>query len=205
MHGSVFINNDRQAKGRKCTHKLGWRMSIVYSDFMYVFWVKTGREEQALKQIDTAFGNDVVILQLMVETFFRTQGKVIKKTKLAFPGYIFLTSEIENNEFIFRSRECARHSLSILKPLRYNGTFQAAMREDERAMIDYLWQGKNCIETSTGFFEGDHVIITDGPFKGRESFIKSIAPRKRQAIVEIEFMGRLISTTIGLEIIEKLP
>ena len=105
---------------------------------MYVFWTKTGREEQALKQINTAFGNDVVILQLMVETFFRKEGKVIKLTKLAFPGYIFVTSEIENNEFILRARECARNSMSILTPLRYTGTFQAAMREDERAMIDFL-------------------------------------------------------------------
>lgn len=180
-------------------------MSKKYSDYMYVFWVKTGREEQAYKQIKTAFGEDIVILELLVEKFFRKQGKVIKLTKLAFPGYIFITSEIENNEFIYRARECARQSLSILKPLRYIGTYQAAMHENERAAIDCLWQGKNCIETSSGFFEGDHVVVTDGPLKGRESVIKSISPRKRQAIVEIEFMGRFISTTIGLEIIEKLP
>ena len=58
-----------------------------------------------------------------------------------------------------------------------------------------------CIRDS---FEGDHVV-TDGPLKGRESVIKSISPRKRQATVEIEFMGRFISTIIGLELIQKLP
>lgn len=81
------------------------KMSGTYSDFLYVLWVKTGREEIALKQIKNSFGEEVVPLELLVETFFRTQGKVIKLTKLAFPGYIFLTSEIENDEFIFRARE----------------------------------------------------------------------------------------------------
>ena len=199
---SVLIKMDRR-KG-EAIPKRRRKMSGTYSDFLYVLWVKTGREEIALKQIKNSFGEEVVPLELLVETFFRTQGKVIKLTKLAFPGYIFLTSEIENDEFIFRARECACQSLSILKPLRYIGTFRAAMWEDERAAIDYLWQDKNCIETSTGFFEGDHVVVMNGPLKGRESIIKEIHPRKRQAIVEIEMMGRLISITIGLEIIEKL-
>ncbi len=175
-----------------------------YSDYMYVFWVKTGKEEQACKQIKTAFGEDIVILELLVEYFFRKQGIVLKLTKLAFPGYIFITTKIESNEFILRARKCTSQSMSILKLLCYNDTYRAAMHEDERAVIDCLWQGKNCIETSSGFFEGDHVVVTDGPLKGRESVIKSISPRKRQAIVEIELMGRLINTTVGLEIIKQL-
>jgi len=185
--------------------RVGKGMNEKYSDFLYVLWVKTGREEIAFKQIQTLFGDSITWLNLLVETFFRKQGKVLKITKPAFPGYIFLTTEIENNEFIFRARECARQSLSILKPLCYTGTFQAAMREDERAIIDRLWQGKNCIEASTGFFKGDYVVITDGPFIGQESIIKEIHPRKLQAIIEIEMMGRTISIQIGLEIIRKLP
>lgn len=181
------------------------KMINKYSDFLYVFWVKTGREEIALKQIQTLFGNGISCLQLLVETFFRKQGKVFKITKPAFPGYIFIASEIDNIEFLVRAKECARQSLSILKPLCYTGTCQAAMREEEREAIDCLWQGKDCIGTSTGIITGDHVVITDGPFKGRESIILSVSPRKRQAIVEIEFMGGVRRTTIGLEIIEKLP
>lgn len=185
--------------------RVGKEMNRKYSDFLYVLWVKTGREEIAFKQIQTLFGDSITWLNLLVETFFRKQGKVLKITKPAFPGYIFLTTEIENNEFIFRARECARQSLSILKPLCYTGTFQAAMREEERAAIDCLWQGKDCIETSTGILVGDHVVVTTGPFIGRECVIVSISPRKRQAIIEIEFMGGVRQATIGLEIVEKIP
>ena len=179
-------------------------MSNKYSDFLYVFWVKTGREEIALKQIQTLFGNRISCLQLLVETFFRKQGKVFKITKPAFPGYIFITSEMDNIEFLVRAKECVRQSLSILKPLCYTGTCQAAMHEDERALIDRIWQDNTCIGASTGFLEGDHIVITDGPFIGQESIIKEIHPRKLQAIIEIEMMGRTITTQIGLEIIRKL-
>ena len=180
-------------------------MNKEYWDYMYVLWVKTGREEQALKQIHIVFGDTVTCIHLLVEKFFRKQGKVFKIIKPAFPGYIFVTTDIENNDFLIQAKKCTRNSMSILKPLCYNGTYQAAMREDERAAIDLIWQGKDCIETSTGFFVGDHVVIIEGPFKGRESVIVSISPRKREAIVEMEFLGTVRRVTIGLEIIEKMP
>jgi len=44
----------------------------------------------------------------------------------------------------------------------------------------------------------------EGSFKGRESAIKEIHPRKRQATVEVKFWGGIRSATIGLEIVEKL-
>ena len=79
------------------------------------------------------------------------------------------------------------------------------MYEEERASIEWLWQDNYCIEASTGFIEGDSVIITDGPFIGHECIIKEIHPRKQQAIIEIDFMGGGRRIAIGLEIIEKLP
>ena len=73
---SVLIKMDRR-KG-EAIPKRRRKMSGTYSDFLYVLWVKTGREEIALKQIKNSFGEEVVPLELLVETFFRTQGKVIK-------------------------------------------------------------------------------------------------------------------------------
>lgn len=175
-------------------------------DNWYVLWVKTGFEKEAADEITVAFKDDEVIYQqLMIETFFRKQGKVKKEINNAFPGYIIIASMICNDEFILRSYECIRRSRFIIKLLRYGDGYQAAMRKEERAAIESLWQGKYCVETSTGFIEGDHIVITDGPFVGIESIIKSISPRKRQAVIEIEFAGCLRCLTIGLEIIAKLP
>jgi len=175
-------------------------------DYLYVFWVFTGQENKAIKEIKSTFrDNEIVHLQMLVETFFRKQGKVKKETKIAFPGYVFILSEISNDEFIIRSRETIRKSNHVLKLLRYGNSCEAALRKEERMAIERLWQSEDCIAASTGIIAGDKVIVTDGPFKGRESVIKEIHPRRRQAIVEINFMGEIRSMAVGLEIVEKLP
>ena len=176
-----------------------------YSDHWYVFWVKTGQEEKTAAEIKAAFKDDVVPLQLTVETFFRKQGKVKKETHLAFPGYVFVATEIKNDEFVIRARECVHKSKSVMKLLCYGNVNEVAVRKEERVLIERIWQGKSCVEISTGFIEGDRIVVNEGPFIGRESIIKEIHPRRRQAIVEIEFMGGVRRITIGLEIMEKLP
>lgn len=175
-----------------------------YSDYLYVFWVKTGQEEKAANEIKAAFNDEVTPLQLLVETFFRKQGKVIKETRLAFPGYVFVASEMRNEEFTRRAGSYVYKIKPIIRLLYYGDTNEAAMRNEERAAIDCLWQGKDCVETSTGFIKGDRIVITDGHFKGQESVVKEVHLRRRQAIVEIEFMGGSRRATVGLEILERL-
>lgn len=178
---------------------------IEYTDFLFVFWVKTGQEEKAVKEINAVFKDEITFLKLMVETFFRKKGEVKKVTHLAFPGYLFVITEIKNDEFVMRAQECVRKSKATIRLLCYGDTHEAAICQEERAALDYLWQGKDCIETSKGFIKGERVFITDGPLVGRESVIKEIRPRRRQAIVEIEIMGGVRRATVGLEILERLP
>ncbi len=170
-----------------------------------MFWVKTGQEEKAEREINNVFKGEITFLKFTVETFFRKKGEVKKVTHLAFPGYLFAITEIKNDEFVIRAQECVRKSKATIRLLRYGDTNEAAIRSDERAALNSLWQGNDCIEASKGFIKGDRVFITDGPLVGRESIIKEIHPRRRQAIVEIEVMGGVWSATIGLEILERLP
>ena len=176
-----------------------------YSDYWYVFWVKTGQEEKAAGELRVAFDDEATPLRLTVETFFRKQGKVKKEIHLAFPGYVFVATKIGNDDFIRRASECVHKSKSIMRLLCYGDTNEASLREEERKSIECLWQGKDCLETSVGFIKEDRVFVTDGFFKGQESLIKEIHPRKREAIIEVEFMGGVRRTTVGLEILEKLP
>ena len=194
----------KRARGGAVSMNALGEKHMEYSDFIYVFWVKTGLEEKAAEEIKTAFNDEVTLLQLYVERFFRKQGKVKKVIYNAFPSYVLIVTKISNEQFIIRARECVCKSNAIIRLLCYGDTDEAAMHEGERAAIDHLWQDKNCIEVSTGFFEGDHIVITEGHFKGRESVIKELHPRSRQAIVEIEFLGGIRQMTVGMEIIKKL-
>jgi transcriptional antiterminator NusG len=177
---------------------------INYSNNLYVFWVKTGQEQKAAREIKTILKDDVSQLELLIETFFKKQGLVKKDVKPAFPGYIFFQSEIDNDDFVIKSRTCRYNSNVIIGLLRYKNTFQAVMQENEREAIEYLWQGKKYLENSVGYFKGDHVVISKGPLAGRESVIKTINRHKRQAVIEIEFMGGSRQITVGLEIIDRL-
>ena len=179
-------------------------LPIKYSDYLYAFWVKTGQEEKAVEEIKETFDGEVSPLRLLLETFYRKQGKVIKETQLAFPGYVFIAAQIENDDFVKRARECVWKSRAIIRLLCYGDTNIAAMKVEERVLIDCLWQGRECIETSIGFIKGDRIVITDGHFKGQESIIKEIHPRRRQAVIEIEFMGGTRRMMVGVEILERL-
>ena len=57
--------------------------------------MKTEQEENAVRETKVAFNDETTPLQLTVETFFGKQGKVIKETHLAFPGYVFVVAEIK--------------------------------------------------------------------------------------------------------------
>lgn len=173
-------------------------------DNWYVFWVKTGYEQEAADAIIATFSDEEVFYhKLLIERFFRKQGSVKKEVHTVFPGYIIIASKLNNDDFFLQARECHKNSDYIIKLLCYGESHQAVMREEERSLLDSLWQGKSCMKTSTGFVEGDHIIITEGPFAGKESLIKSINRHKMQAIVEIEFAGCLRRLEIGLEVIQK--
>lgn len=177
---------------------------MYHWDHWYVFWVKTGQEKKAAVEIKAVFNNEVIPLQLTVETFFRKKGKVIKEIHYAFPGYVFVATEIKNDEFVLRVKECICKSESVLRLLCYGDDNEASVRKEERMLIECLWQGKTCIEASMGFIEGDRIVVTEGPLVGLESVIKEIHPRRRQAVVEIELMGGKRQAMVGLEVLEKL-
>lgn len=45
--------------------------------------------------------------------------------------------------------------------------------------------------------------MTKGSLIGCEGFIKKINRHRREAVIEVEFMGRLISVSVGLEIVKR--
>ena len=58
-------------------------------------------------------------------------------------------------------------------------------------------------DLSTGYIEGDKIVITSGPLKGMEGLIRKIDRHKRKAYLKLSFFDREIMTSVGLEITEK--
>ncbi|MNI87243.1 KOW motif protein [compost metagenome] len=78
------------------------------------------------------------------------------------------------------------------------------MRDCERQVLESLCNDRYCIECSTGIIEGDNIRIIEGPLKGRSSIVKKIDRHKRQAVIQLEFMGDIRLVNVALEIISKV-
>ena len=68
-------------------------------------------------------------------------------------------------------------------------------------MLLSLCNDSHCIESSSGIIEGDKIHVTDGPLKGYESIIKRVNRHKRQAVIEIEFIGDRRQVSVPLEVV----
>ena len=56
-----------------------------------------------------------------------------------------------------------------------------------------------------GVIEGDRVVVTSGPLRGHEGWIKSVNRRKSLAFLEVEMFGRKLKTKVGLGIVARRP
>lgn len=77
------------------------------------------------------------------------------------------------------------------------------LSESEVQLLLHLGGDDQIVETSIGVMEQDQICITRGPLMGLEGCIKKIDRHKRTAWLEIEMMGRIVETRVGLEVVEK--
>ncbi len=176
-----------------------------FSNYWYVLFVRTGREEKALNEVKDAFQNDEVTSFVpRKENLFRKQGIVIKETHIMFPGYIFIETPLNGNEFSNLLKIRIPKSDSIIRILSDPNKVGLSVPDEERKFFNDLWGNQNhCVEVSSGIIKGEHVIITEGALVGQEGIIKMINRHKLQASIELELFGDIRQVKVGLEIIKK--
>jgi len=178
---------------------------MLYMDFWYVFFVKTGREMVVLEEAARYFLCEEVRPFLpYVENLFRKKGTVKKEQRLMFPGYLFVETAIPRNEFQKRTAEFVKKSKHVMRLLLDCESEQASVTDQEREAIQGLWVGEEKgIAASKGVIEGDKVIITEGSLVGMEAVIRKIDRHKLRAEIEIDFLGQVHRVVVGLEIVLK--
>lgn len=170
----------------------------------YVIFVRTGKEhkvEQLLKEI---MATEFTPFVPLIEKLFRSGGTVNREIKLLFPSYVFIKSELSCLEFIKSMSSIMYTHRDIVRVLRY-GDSEIAMRDNEKKILFNLCNDEHCIEASKGIIVGDRVYVQEGPLKGWESKLKKVNRHKREAWIEIEFMGDIRIVRVALEIIKKIP
>lgn len=168
--------------------------------YWYVLYVKTGRERKVEKFLKKRLNIESFVP--LIELAFKKMGVVRKEYKPLFPGYIFIESEMLCCEFLTTITPVIYDLQDIIKILRYSDE-EFAIRESEKQILMSLCNNSRYIESSSGIKVGNEIHIINGPLKGFESVVRKINRHKRQAWIEIEFMGEKRLICVSLEVVEK--
>lgn len=170
----------------------------------YVLWVLTGRERIVVDELKNQFTDEAIKPFIPKwESLFKRTGKVKKELNILFPGYVFIESDLETEEFRQSILQVIRISKSIIRILNYGSSNEIAIREDEISVLRRYCNEEHFIESSIGFVKGEHVYIESGPLVGMEGMIKEINRKKLEASFEVEFMGAIRRIAVGLELLRK--
>jgi transcriptional antiterminator NusG len=79
------------------------------------------------------------------------------------------------------------------------------VNDEEKAFINRIAGRDNVVEISTGYKEGDKITVVSGPMMGLEGDIVHVDRHKRLVTVNVSLFGRMVKTTLGLELTYKKP
>lgn len=166
----------------------------------YVIQVFGGKEQATLGLLKR-FVNEGVLQEAFIprrEVMRRNDGVTTKVIEILFPGYLFVVTE--------KPRELCAQLKDVPTFTRMLGGGDKRFIPLNQSEID--WLEKFCgvnrvVEMSRGVIEGNQVRVSEGPLKGREGVIERIDRHKQCAYVDMEFMGRVKSIKLGLEIVRK--
>ncbi len=178
----------------------------------YVLFVHSNMEDKVINDLKKYVAT--LSLQYKVEPFileseqyyrnkqYQKQGNKYLRRPL-YPGYVFVETDMPDVEFIRVFYYYINKSSSIIRLLTSNNANKLAISAEEKARLEYWSLGRRCLSHSTGYINGDKVIIVTGPLVGKEGIIKRINRHNRCAYVELDFLGQKQIVKMALEIIDK--
>ena len=148
----------------------------------YALFVETGEEEKVEKFIEKRFGESIQCFNPKRTVLEKRQGLTTKKTKLLFPGYLFLQLELTKNMY-------------------YKILDITSIPDNEINWLLTLIDKNDTLSFSDLLIDGDNIVVLSGPLVSLESKIKRIDKRKRRATVEIGFLNQIFKIDLGINIL----
>ena len=172
----------------------------------YVLQVYTGSEKKTLETIRKNMTKEAVS-----DCFFvskrrkkKYQGTWHLVEDNCFPGYVFIESD--DPQEMIRQLSTLRVYARVLG-MNKETFYVQPIERDERIFIDKLTKRKTderVIELSeVTIEEGQKVNIVSGPLKGFEGKVTKFDLHRRKAVIEINILGNVVRTDVGIEIIRK--
>lgn len=129
-------------------------------------------------------------------TRHKVHGEWVDDELLLLPGYVVAVSR--------RPADLAyalRRVSGFTHLLRMGETF-APLSDEDRTWLDrWTKEGDRTIPMSVAYKEGDTVVVTEGPLKGKEATITRLNRRKCLAHIELRVGRMTVHTTVGLSVL----
>lgn len=166
----------------------------------YAVQVRTGEEEKIKLICNKLIPNNILDECFIpyYEKKIKYMGKWHTITDILFPGYIFMISN-HIDDLLLSVKKIPK----LIKILG-DGNDILPLYDKEVEFLMRFGKEDHLVKMSYGYIKDDKVVITDGPMKDYKGSIKKIDRHKRKAVIEIEFFGRSMEASIGLEIIRKV-
>ena len=174
----------------------------------YVIQVKTGKEQTAIDDIlknkpDEESFDVFAPFRKAIRKYHGVEKEVIER---CFPGYVFV--ETNNVQQLFKQLYFTPGFQKLLG--REEGTENfVPLDKDESRMVDILYSKNSDRITEISNIEvkeGEIVRVLDGPLSlvGQEAKIVKVNLHKREVKIEYMMCGRLVQSSIGINIITNI-
>ncbi len=167
----------------------------------YAVWVPTGQEEQVKMVCDRRLGNLNIYEECFLPKYekpWKENGVWIKKLKALFPGYLFFVTEDPDRLYQ------ALKTIPKFTKLLGDQDGPIPIYEQEAEFLQKHVNKDKVFEISTGEYIGKNLIVTEGPLKDLVGKVVYVDRHSRQAVLEIEFFGRVVKMKVGLEVVRKV-
>lgn len=164
----------------------------------YVIYVKGGKERSLVNLLNKK--NMHAFLPLM-EKLHKKHGKYFRVLVPMYPNYIFIKTDLNQNEFNLSLINFMKQYSGVLRQLQMDKEGTSALYPEEVTLLETLMDKSYTVRHSCGLIEGNHITILNGPLCGMESRIIKIDRHKRFAYLKNELLGKPVK--ISLEILKK--
>ena len=172
----------------------------------YVVQVKTGKEEQAIKDIMKNKPDDqsFEVFAPYRKALRKYKGQMKEVIERCFPGYVFVETNDASKLFIQLYWTPGYTRLLGREADTYNFV---PLDKDESRMVDILYSKNNSRITEISNIEvreGETIKVLDGPLMGLETQIKKVNLHKRKVTVEYMMCGRLVTSDVAINIVTNI-
>ena len=166
----------------------------------YVIQVRSGQEQTIADKckflIPQNILSDCFIPRYVTKRKFKGHWKNIED--VLFKGYIFLISDCIDDLYV-ELKKVPEYTKMIGKKKEEI----YPLKDGEIEFLKSFSKENHIVDMSIGFIEGENIIITEGPLRGKEGLITKIDRHKRIAYLSINIFNENITAKVGLEIISK--